>query len=73
MDVRPYPVILAVVCSYAPVVKWISHRPPEPGVEVRFLSGALAVSCDGAAHALDLMGLIELSPTNLDLAGSGLA
>lgn len=25
----------------APVVKWISHRPPEPGVEVRFLSGAL--------------------------------
>src|SRR5262245_39581641 len=26
---------------HAPVVKWISHRPPEPGVEVRFLSGAL--------------------------------
>ena len=24
----------------APVVKWISYRPPEPGVEVRFLSGA---------------------------------
>ena len=58
----------------APVVKWISHRPPEPGVEVRFLSGALAVSSrDRVAHALDLMGLIELSPSNLDLAGSGLA
>jgi hypothetical protein len=25
----------------APVVKWISYRPPEPGVEVRFLSGVL--------------------------------
>ena len=30
-----------VAAPSAPVVKWISHRPPEPGVEVRFLSGAL--------------------------------
>ena len=25
----------------APVAQWIEHRPPEPGAEVRFLSGAL--------------------------------
>ncbi len=24
---------------YAPVAQWIEHRPPEPGAEVRFLSG----------------------------------
>ena len=24
---------------YAPVAQWIEHRPPEPGAEVRSLSG----------------------------------
>ena len=39
----PSDVIAATNRRYerAPVVKWISHRPPKPGVEVRFLSGAL--------------------------------
>jgi hypothetical protein len=40
----------------APVVKWISYRPPEPGVEVRFLSGVLR----GAPLAID--------PRELELA-----
>jgi hypothetical protein len=41
------------------VVKWISHRPPEPGVEVRFLSGALSMPT--AAGALDLPGAFTIS------------
>ena len=35
----------------APVVKWISYRPPEPGVEVRFLSGAWATRDNDPAVA----------------------
>ena len=31
--------ILNRTISYAPVAQWIEHRPPEPGAQVRFLSG----------------------------------
>ena len=41
-----YYLIFIIRCSMillvtAPVAQWIEHRPPEPGAEVRFLSGAL--------------------------------
>ena len=39
----------STVIPNAPVAQWIEHRSPEPGAEVRFLSGAPVETCNGTA------------------------
>ncbi len=51
-----------IICSnillvIAPVAQWIERRPPEPGAEVRFLSGAFL--------NMQMAGLSVLLPTNI--------
>lgn len=46
---------------YAPVAQWIEHRPPEPGAEVRFLSGVPSLENQALPVRLEVLFYFDRS------------